>query len=44
MAKWGFDENVPRVRPRVRLGRGPDTAEATLTEPPAPLLRLMLLT
>jgi hypothetical protein len=35
VAKWGFDENLPRVRPRVRLGRGPEGDE-TLTQPPAP--------
>jgi hypothetical protein len=34
VAKWGFDENLPRVRPRVRLGRGPEGDE-TLTQPPA---------
>ena len=36
MAKWGFDENVPRLRPRVRLGRGAEVGETLMTEPPAP--------
>ncbi len=35
MAKWGFDENVSRVRPKVRLGRGAETVTVEAPAEPA---------
>lgn len=37
MARWAFDDNVPRVRPRLRLGQA--IAEEAATEPPPPRAR-----
>lgn len=34
MAKWAFDDNVPKVRPRLRGGRGAETTLDLPTEPP----------
>lgn len=35
MAKWAFDDNVSRVRPKLRLGKGPEEGENPTEPPPA---------
>ena len=34
MAKWAFEDNVPKVRPRLRLGRSAEEVVDAVTEPP----------